>query len=160
MIIYSGPKGTILIDESDKALLNGWKVYPHKMKSKNTAYAVACRWDAANKKGVMKKLHRMIMGFPAGVVCHLNGNGLDCRRENLRVGTVRDNANSFRTKRKGAASRFRGVHANRSNGKPWTAMFFCEGNHEEDAARAYDAEAGKRFGEFAHLNFPKTTLTK
>jgi HNH endonuclease len=46
-------------------------------------------------------LHRFIMGEPAGVCDHINGNGLDNRRENLRVVTASENMrNKHRTSAK------------------------------------------------------------
>jgi HNH endonuclease len=56
-------------------------------------------------------LHRFIMGEPAGVCDHINGNGLDNRRENLRVVTAGENQrNRHRTSAKSGVV---GVHWDR-----------------------------------------------
>lgn len=93
-------------------------------------------------------------------VDHINGNGFDNRRENLRLVTASENrANSRR--RSDGSSQFKGVSLRRTTGR-WEAKiltptgrrhlgFFAD---EETAARAYDAAAREVFGRFAHLNFP------
>jgi hypothetical protein len=59
-------------------------------------------------KARLQWLHRFIMGEPAGVIDHINGDGLDNRRENLRVVTQAENAaNRYRTRAKSGVV---GVH--------------------------------------------------
>lgn len=55
--------------------------------------------DRSTKKMVM--LHRLIMDNPSGIVDHINGNPLDCRRSNLRVVTASINALNRSAKRPG-----------------------------------------------------------
>lgn len=103
-------------------------------------------------------LHNIIMNAPPGVeVDHRNGNGLDNRRANLRLAT-RSRNNSNR-KLQGGTSPFKGVswhkqaekwRAQITDGKAYHLGLFIS---EEDAARAYDAAARLRFGEFARCNF-------
>ena len=55
-------------------------------------------------------MHRFLMNPPKGmVVDHINGNGLDNRRCNLRICTQLQNSQNSRRRRPGK-SRFRGVH--------------------------------------------------
>lgn len=103
-------------------------------------------------------LHRLIMGEPEGLeVDHRNGDGLDNRRQNLRVAT---HAQNLANQRLSAAntSGFKGVSFDRTRpNKPWAAYIkhggrkLFLGRHEtrEAAAAAYDAKARELFGEFA-----------
>lgn len=102
-------------------------------------------------------LHRIIMvAKPGEYIDHINGNGLDCRRANMRKATNAQNtANSTRHNPNG----FRGVHR---SGARWAAQIEASGVKTkktfatpEDAARAYDEMAVAAFGEFAKLNFAR-----
>lgn len=105
-------------------------------------------------------LHREIMNAPRGVnVDHRNSDGLDDRRENLRLCSQSQN-NMNRRKLRGT-SRYKGVSWSRANKKWQThikinrkSMALGHFADETDAARAYDAAAIRLFGDFARLNFP------
>jgi len=129
------------------------------------------KWSAANYRGRWyaergrgnnrKRLHREVLDAPAGSRGdHKNGNGLDNRRENLRVRDQRGNARAFQRKRSGTSSQYRGVSWFRGKwaariGLPGSKKLFL-GYHssEETAARIYDAEALARGFEREALNFP------
>lgn len=106
-------------------------------------------------------LHRELLKPPVGLyVDHINGDGLDNRRENLRLATGSQNAvNRKPTK---ALSGYRGVHRNPRNPK-WSACLMVAGRNirrgsfddPAEAARLYDKLAVHYFGEFAVLNFPE-----
>lgn len=105
------------------------------------------------------RLHREIMQPKHGLeIDHINGNGLDNRRENLRVVTRQENKRGFRRKNKSLSSRFRGVCRYR---KKWQAGIKVAGRrihlghyvNEIAAARAYDRAAKEFFGKFASPNF-------
>ena len=99
-------------------------------------------------------IHQQIMGIVKGMhVDHINGNGLDNRRENLRLSSPRQNiAHRLKTSKNAG---YRGVsfHQNR-----WQSS--CAGYYlgrfatEEAAALAYDEKAIQLWGEFAVVNFP------
>lgn len=81
----------ILIDPQDSHLLADYRWYPSR--TKNTTYATS------QHEGRTIYLHRLIMGEPVGMeVHHGNGNGLDCRRENLEIVTHKKNIVLMRRK--------------------------------------------------------------
>jgi glycine/D-amino acid oxidase-like deaminating enzyme len=112
-------------------------------------------------------MHRQILGLQSGEQAdHRNRNKVDNRRENLRRCTGTQNqANqpkrrSYRGRK--LSSPYRGVtwhgrlerwQAGISSGGRFThlGVYF----DPADAARAYDAAARERYGEFANLNFPE-----
>lgn len=106
-------------------------------------------------------LHRLLMGFPDKplVVDHINHNGLDNRRCNLRVVTKKNNQGNRRSARN-SSSKFLGVSKNKITGK-FTAQIGignkktrCLGrfDNEIEAACAYNEAAKIIHGEFANLN--------
>lgn len=111
-------------------------------------------------------MHRAIMERVLGralkrteKVDHINGNGLDNRRENLRVVTHSQNlANRSITKR--TANRFKGITQCKRTGH-WQAKIMVNyktiylGTYktDEDAAKEYDWAAICYFGDNAKLNF-------
>lgn len=153
-----------LLDAADAAavLQHTWHAYH----SRGRWYAVRNRTVGPKKQRPIT-LHRTIMDVPAGLdVDHRNGNGLDNRRANLRVGTRSQNLANAKKRRtvggKRTASRFKGVYWNKKISK-WYGRIQRNGHYahlgsfasEEDAARAYDRAAREHFGEFACLNFPE-----
>lgn len=130
------------------------------------------KWCAQSRKGRFhaaryfgKKyeyLHRYLLDAPSGIeVDHKNGDGLDNRRENLRLATKTQQRQGYRRPKTGTTSKYRGV--SRWNGyDKWQAEISFNKkkirlggfDKEEDAARAYDKKARELFGEFASPNFP------
>lgn len=123
----------------------------------NAGYAARhVRVDGRVKKIYM---HREILSAPPDQeVDHINSNGLDNRRENLRWCTHSQNMANGRFGNSGR-SRFRGVSLDVRCGK-WRATLYVDrkqrwlGYHvrELDAAAAYNVAALAAFGEFARLN--------
>lgn len=104
-------------------------------------------------------LHRDILDAPKGIdVDHINGDGLDNRRCNIRLATRTEN-NANRRLSTNTASRYKGVHWDRDT-LSWRAQINCAGKRhhlgrfssEDDAGLAYNFAAIRFFGEFALLN--------
>lgn len=108
-------------------------------------------------------LHRVITNCPQELEPdHKDGDGLNNRRQNLVVGTHKQNCQSFKGKQKGATSKFRGVCWDK-NKDSWQARIKKDSHHiflgrfdsEEAAARAYDKKVTELGLSKAALNFPE-----
>lgn len=104
-------------------------------------------------------MHRIIAAAPKGVqVDHINGDGLDNRRANLRLCTSLENSRNRRISISNTSG-YKGVHWVRHLAK-WEARITIRGERfslgcyvcAADAARAYNDRAIVEFGEFAKLN--------
>lgn len=113
-------------------------------------------WYALTAHGIL--LHRFLLDAPANkMVDHVDRNGLNCQRYNMRLATNAENQHNAK-KRTDNTSGYRGVWANKGK---WIASIKIEGkpcylgrfNSPEEAARAYDAKARETRGEFARTNF-------
>ncbi len=149
------PKDTILIiDEIDLDLCSniGWAL----KEWSGRQYAHGSIGKHGDRKTVM--IHTLLIKPPKGyTVDHINGNGLDNRRCNLRIASPQQNS-SNRRKIKVKTSKYKGVHK-RENGK-WRAAIRVNRKLinlgtfilELDAVNAYNKAATQYFGEFACLN--------
>jgi len=108
-------------------------------------------------------LHQDVLDLPfqnPPQVDHIDGNGLNNRRSNLRLVTNAENQRAKQRKRLGCSSQFRGVSWDKVN-RNWEAHIKVSGkkyrvgrfNNEIDAAKARDRKAIELFGPIAHLNF-------
>jgi len=113
-------------------------------------------------RGTSVYIHQVVL--PGVRVDHINGDGLDNRRSNLRPTTHADNMRNRRILGANNTSGYKGVSRDsRVAAKPWCASITVDRRHvylglfadPADAARAYDAAALHHFGEFARLNFPQ-----
>ena len=133
----------------------------HVTKNGNTFYA---KRNAPTRKNTTPiYMHRCIIKVPPGhVVDHINHNGLDNRKANLRPATRAQN-NRHSKKRRNTSSKYKGVNWY-SREKRFVAKITTDGNtvtlgyfkDEIQAAKAYDKAAKKYHKEFAYLNFPRT----
>jgi hypothetical protein len=132
------------------SILQYYKWYLQTSRSKKYAITTIC----VGKKRSCMSMHTLLLPKqPFQVVDHINGNGLDNRRENLRRATPAQNA------------------TNRKHGKSYRGVCLMEGKYyyasicsnrktyhlgsfktPEEAAKAYNEAAVKFHGEFARLN--------
>lgn len=119
------------------------------------------RWYAYRTSGRRTiYMHREVLGAgPGTCVDHINGDGLDNRRANLRIATLsQNNANKACLI---GPSMFRGVHYCKRR-KIFDAVVYVKGKNKHlgqyktavEAAFARDRVAFEMLGEFAVLNFP------
>jgi len=147
-----------LVDDTDYEWLNNWKWYA--MHNHNTFYAVHNIRVTKNEQAKVG-MHRLILELHRGnklQADHIDGNGLNNQRSNLRICTGAQNRRSQRSQM-GCTSRYKGVcwhHHKRKwnsrisvNRKRMHLGYFSS---EKTAAAAYNQAALKHFGEFALLN--------
>ena len=129
--------------------------------SKTTVYALHHFNSKATGRGCIG-LHRFIMNAPGGVtVDHVDRNGLNCQRNNLRfANSTQQAANRIMPR----TFKYKGVYnyqrPNKTNNR-WQAMIRIENklihlgmfSTAEEAAIAYDKKAIETWGEFATVNF-------
>lgn len=145
-----------LVDIEDYDYLNQFKWYAQKCKN-NLFYVV--RNIKKDGKQIKLCMHREIMKTPKGMhTDHINGNGLDNRRNNLRIcNSSKNQRNSG--KHKNNTSGYKGVFWH-NRGKKWQASIGLNSklkhlglySTKEEAAIAYNEAAKKYFGGFARLN--------
>jgi hypothetical protein len=113
--------------------------------------------------GHMVGLHRFILNAPPKtIVDHIDGNGLDCRKSNLRICTNKENVRHQKL-HVDNTSGYKGITFDKRVGR-WQAKIQVNQKHIHigmaataiEAAKLYDEAAKKYFGEFARLNFPIT----
>lgn len=101
-----------LVDDEDYDFLNQWKWFAYK--DRTTFYAR--RNIRENNKIKTILMHRIITNPEKGlVVDHINGNGLDNQRKNLRNVTRRQNSQNSQQK---TSSKYPGVYWNKRD-KQW-----------------------------------------
>ena len=145
-----------LVDDSDYEFLMQWKWTANKERKTFTAY----RQSNQTKKRTFIYMHRLIMNMPEkGVfVDHIDGNGLNNQRCNLRLCTNAENLMN-RGANKNNTSGYKGVTWHKKISK-WQSQIMLNRKNiklgyfsdKTDAARAYNEAAKKYFGEFAKIN--------
>lgn len=105
-------------------------------------------------------LHRFVIDAAPDVeIDHVDGDGLNCQRHNLRVATRAQNVANTGPRRNGRMA-YKGVYF-RSDRNRYRAEITIDGKRRDlgtyptaaQAAVAYDAAAYAAWGEFAYMNF-------
>ena len=146
-----------VVDDQEYATLSQYK-WSVLSSGNRKVYAVS----SINGKHIL--MHRFILGLSDrnSHADHIDGDGLNNQRENLRICTNAENLRN-RGRNKKNASGFKGVYK-WSNRDKWAAkiMLSRKSYHlgtfgsPEEAARAYDRAAREHHGSFAFQNFPTT----
>jgi hypothetical protein len=157
IILSQGQKA--LVDDEDFDFLSQFKWQATKSPKSNTYYA-----SRREIKGIILMhnaiLQRQGFTFSKTQICdHKNLNGLDNRKENLRISTYSQNCANVPKKKKNPTSKYKGVFFEIS-GRKWRAKIKKDYKQinigsfltEEEAALAYNEKAKELFGEFAYLN--------
>jgi len=149
------------VDDCDYEYLTQWKWQFHRPGNRRTGYA--SRREKAGEKCRRIYMHCLVLARSGLMVDgrhvdHVDGNGLNNCRGNLRASTTSQN-HANRPGNRNNTSGFKGVSWNRGAGK--FEAHITVSRHKlhlryfddpRDAARAYNEAALKFYGEFACLN--------
>lgn len=143
------------VDEISLLLIERYKWFP--LRSSRTTYAQA-NGPTVNGKQPTIRMHRLILGAkPSNFVDHRNGDGLDNRRENLRLATRDQNNQNARCRRDNTTG-YKGVTLTPQN--RYRSDIHAGGRRAllghyataEEAAHAYNLIAQIAHGQYAQLN--------
>ena len=159
MAILQLTKGyTAIIDDDDFEKLSKYNC--HVCENGSNIYARRTV-GYLGKKIIRNYLHREIINcLENEKVDHIDGNGLNCKKENLRKCNSSEN-NRNRISRPRSSSKYLGVSFSKSTRKKWLSQIVINGKNknlgrferEIDAALEYDKFAKIHHKEFANLNF-------
>lgn len=151
-----------LVDDDDYHLVTGRKWQAKRRTTGDGFYAVC--WNKNGAAPSRLTLHGLIMGHREGFeVDHIDCDGLNCRRANMRWATHSQNS-ANRKKTRANSSGYKGVSWDKDR-RRWVAeirihqlrLFLGRFHSAEEAAIAYDDAARLHYGEFARLNSPIET---
>ena len=159
-MIVNCVNGSFFISDLDYELVSNhkWQIMSN---GNGKQYVRRTHKDPKTGKYFTLLLHRTILGVSNGVeVDHINCNGLDNRRENLRVVLSSQQRMNSKIRKNKKWSLYKGVSRHPRSGKYVTQvmlsnrhMFWREYEDECIAAWMYDIVAGDLFGQYSRLNF-------
>lgn len=142
-----------IIDAADVELVKGF-LWCATTSKRHTVYAARADREGGRNGRIL--LHRVIAGSPVGMdVDHIDSNGLNNSRSNLRVATRSQNSYNQRVSKRNKSG-VKGVHQHTQTGK-WCAQIRAQGYREhlgsfdtvEEAHAAYKQAAARLHGQFA-----------
>lgn len=142
---------TVVLDDIDKELVKSWNWTLADRRW--TMYVIGSKWNSITHRPINILMHRLILDAPQGIkVDHINRNGLDNRRSNLRLATDIQSS-AHRGMRTDNSSGYKGVIAANDRWRARVAQthigYFAS---SKEAAYAYDRAAIQLYGEFALTN--------
>lgn len=159
LVISSKKYGSyeVKFDDEDQSIVDSHHWHIFKRKNCRLAYATATVVINGIKKSIF--MHRQILKTSL-LIDHINGNGLDNRKVNLRAVTSMQNQQNAYSRRP-TESGFKGVSIKRYRSTQYylarirvSRKLILLGSYStaKKAAIAYNDAALKYFGEFANLN--------
>lgn len=147
-----------MVDDDDYDELSKFKW--HVVIDRRTHYARKNYRDKISNKQRHESMHRFLLGVDPGgrIIDHIDGNGLNNQRYNLRFATKSENCRNARPA-KGKYSKYKGVWFNKLDGR-YMAGIMVDGraislgyfDDEKEAAIAYNNAAKIHHGDFAFIN--------
>ena len=148
-----------LVDDADYEWLSKFKWCAWRG-NRNSQNGLPLFYAVRKESGRIVRMHNIVFGRLG--IDHIDGNGLNNQRYNLRPASQAENVYNRRPQCNNRSG-YKGVCVhNRPSHTYYVAQIMSNGENKyighykvaEDAARAYDAEAIAAFGKYAWLNFP------
>lgn len=145
----------VYYDEIDAEIISNhtWHI-----QKKDNNYYSGTNIYVGQSRSDMVLMHRMIMGLPSEIIDHIDGNGLNNRRGNLRKATIKQNVRNSRV----ASNNNTGYKGVSKDGwtNLWRVWIEVDGKRisggrfasKNEAAVKYNELAKQYFGDFARLN--------
>ena len=146
-----------IIDAADVHLVEGFNWFANK--GRYTFYAVRNKPTVNGKAMGLLRMHRVIVNAPGDMqVDHINGDGLNNRRNNMRLATHAENKRNT-SRQTNNSSGFKGVTWNKWRGK-WQSQIKAGGEYTylgyfdcpKEAHAAYCAASEKYHGDFGRTD--------
>ena len=148
-----------IIDEEDFDKVNKYKWSETKPGHRRTTYARTNIKEGGKYR--TERMHRLVLGlrpYDGKIVDHINGNGLDNRKSNLRITTPSENAINVKTRRDNTTG-YKGVHYRKERGtwqveirKDQKTVFQKSTKCIHLAGKIYNDNAKSIHGKYAWLN--------